>query len=342
MRDKKNIKKDKKGIFTKLKNVFKRSTKETNNRPMVISFVLGLAIGLIVMACFIPERIAKLSNGEEVIVSINENSITANDLYKDMKEEYSMDLLLNKVDNVILTSLYPENNDMKVEVNKMADYYISMYESYYGYTEEKFLEANNFKNKEDFLKTLTLEYRRNEYYNEYLKKQITDNEIEKYYNENIFGDIETKYILVDSTKENSKELAEKIINRLKNNEKYEDIIKHYGDRITSKDLGFVTYENDLSDAFITELIKLNDGEYTKTALEENNKYYIIFRISSKDKKSLEEVKDDIINKVVENKKKENDKSYFQALIELRKSNNVKFGDTDLAKKYEEYIKQYEN
>ena len=342
MRDKKNIKKDKKGIFTKLKNVFKGSTKETNNRPMVISFVLGLAIGLIVMACFIPERIAKLSNGEEVIVSINENNITANDLYKDMKEEYSMDLLLNKVDNVILTSLYPENNDMKVEVNKMADYYISMYESYYGYTEEKFLEANNFKNKEDFLKTLTLEYRRNEYYNEYLKKQITDNEIEKYYNENIFGDIETKYILVDSTKENSKELAEKIINRLKNNEKYEDIIKHYGDRITSKDLGFVTYENDLSDAFITELIKLNDGEYTKTALEENNKYYIIFRISSKDKKSLEEVKDDIINKVVENKKKENDKSYFQALIELRKSNNVKFGDTDLAKKYEEYIKQYEN
>ena len=342
MRDKKNIKKDKKGIFSKLKNLFKESTKETNNRPMVISFVLGLAIGLIVMACFIPERIAKLSNGEEVIVSINENSITANDLYKDMKEEYSMDLLLNKVDNVILTSLYPENNDMKVEVNKMADYYISMYESYYGYTEEKFLEANNFKNKEDFLKTLTLEYRRNEYYNEYLKKQITDNEIEKYYNENIFGDIETKYILVDSTKENSKELAEKIINRIKNNEKYEDIIKHYGDRITSKDLGFVTYENDLSDAFITELIKLNDGEYTKTALEENNKYYIIFRISSKDKKSLEEVKDDIINKVVENKKKENDKSYFQALIELRKSNNVKFGDTDLAKKYEEYIKQYEN
>ena len=38
--------------------------------------------------------------------------------------------------------LYPENNDMKTEVNSMADYYISMYETYYGYTEEQFLKAN--------------------------------------------------------------------------------------------------------------------------------------------------------------------------------------------------------
>ena len=340
MKDKKQ-KKNKKRFSFNFKNIFKVEEKENfGKRIIVIAFILGFALGLIIMAFFIPDRIAKLSNGEEVIVSINNENITADTLYKDMKKDYSIDLLLNRIDNIILSSLYPEDNDMKVAVNDMADYYISMYETYYGYSEEQFLASNNFKNKDEFLEVLTLEYKRNEYFNDYLKKLITDSEVEKYYNENVSGDIEAKYILVDSTKEDNKELADKIIARLKNNEKYDEIVAHYGDRITTKDLGFVSYKNDLVESLNNALKNLKDGEYK--SVEDNGKYYIVFKISTKDKKSLEDAKEEILKDLIENKKKENQNLYYQCLIDLREDNKVKFSDTELEKKYEEYVKTYEN
>ena len=343
MKDNKKNKKNKKMLKFNFKNIFNvNSSEETNKRIIVIAFVLGLALGLTIMAFFIPDRIAKLSNGEEVIVTIGEKNITADELYKDMKQDYSIDLLLNKIDDTLLNDLYPTNNDIKKEVNDMADYYISMYETYYGYSEEKFLESNNFKNKDEFLKTLTLEYKRNEYFNDYLKKLVTDSEIDKYYNEIVTGDIEAKYILVDNNKEDNKTLADKIITRLNNNEKYDEIVKHYGERISTKDLGFVSYNNDLSQKINEALKSLKDGEYTKTAVEENGKYYIIFRTSTKEKKALDEMKDDIIKEIIEQKKKDNQNLYYQCLNELRMTHNVKFSDTELEKKYEEYIKLYEN
>ena len=49
------------------------------------------------MFLFTPERIAKLENGEEVIVTINGKNITANELYNDMKEEYPISILIDKM-----------------------------------------------------------------------------------------------------------------------------------------------------------------------------------------------------------------------------------------------------
>ena len=42
----------------------------------------------------------------EVIVTLGDKNITANDLYYDMKEYYSVNVLLEKIDNIILTSIY--------------------------------------------------------------------------------------------------------------------------------------------------------------------------------------------------------------------------------------------
>ena len=89
MKDNKKNKKNKKMLKFNFKNIFNvNSSEETNKRIIVIAFVWGLALGLTIMAFFIPDRIAKLSNGEEVIVTIGEKNITADELYKDMKQDY--------------------------------------------------------------------------------------------------------------------------------------------------------------------------------------------------------------------------------------------------------------
>ncbi len=320
-----------------IKNIIKT---DLLNKTTVAAFIIGLSIGLLIMVLFMPDRIATLENGEEVIVSISDKNITANDLYNDMKEYYSVNVLLERIDKMLLEEKYPEDNDMKTEVNKMADYYISMAETYYGYSEDQFLESNEFKNRDEFIEALKLEYRRNKWFDDYAKSLITDKDINLYYENNVYGDIKTKYISVAGTDDNAKSLVERIINRLNNGETYDAIVDHYKDRITTKDLDYVSFDSDLDKSYLDALKKLNNNSYTKEALKDSNGYKIIFKESSKDKDSLEDIKDRII-KVLANEKKDNDSTLlYKALIDMRKDAKVEIKDTSLAKEYDKYIKMY--
>ena len=90
-----------------------------------------------------------------------------------MKEYYSVNILLNEIDDMILTKMYPENDDMNTEVEETAEQYYSYYESG-GYTREEFLKQYGFASEKDFVESLKLDYRRNKYYEEYVEKMITD------------------------------------------------------------------------------------------------------------------------------------------------------------------------
>lgn len=332
------VKKEKDVKINEIVDEANKVKENKNTRSIVIALIAGIVIGLVVMLFFMPDRIAKLQNGEEVIVQIGDESITADNLYTDMKEYYSVNILLDKIDSIVLPKIYPEDNDMKTEVNNMADYYISMYETYYGYTEEQFLEANGFKSRDAFINALTLDYRRTKCFNEYVKSLISDSDIEKYYNNNVYGDIETKYIKVSGTDDDAKSLAERVITRLKDGESYESVVEHYGDRIATENLGYISFDNSLDTTYLNALKALKDNSYTETPVKGTDDYKVIFRGNSKEKASLDEVKEKIIT-ILSNEKVSNDQTLnYKALIEMRKNNNVSFKDTDLAKKYENYVK----
>ena len=318
--------------------VVEKKTNETFTRTTIIALAVGIAVGALVMFFFGPKT-AKLKDGEQVIVQIGEDKITADELYKDMKNYYSVSILLDKIDNVVLTKLYPEDDEMKKEVNDMVDYYINMYQTYYNYTEEQFLEANGFDSKESFADTLRLDYRRTKYFNEYVKGLVTDKEIEKYYNDNVYGDIEAKYISVNGTDDDAKALAVKVINRLNKGESYESIVEHYGDRISSKNLEFVSFDNDLEESFINALKGLNDNSYTTEPVKGSSDYKVIVRGTSKEKASLEDSKDKIVTILAEDKKVSDSTLTYKALVDMREKNKVEFKDSDLAKKYSEYNKK---
>ncbi len=326
---------------SKIKSFIKRIYK----RNIAISFVIGLAIGLIVMALCTPKRIAKLANGEEAIVTIGNTNITANELYTDIKDQYSdnvLTLLLNKIDNSILTELYPDNNELKTKVNEMADYYISMYESDYGYTEDQFLEANGFATRDEFLDVLSLVYRRNEYYNDYTRNLLTDNEITKYYNENVFGDIEAKYIKVSGTTDEQLSLAKRIIDRLNNGETFEAVVEHYGDRISSENLNTVSYTSNIDAPILKEIKSLSDNSHSKSAVKVNDGYIIVIRYSSKEKASLDDIKESIKDMLVKEKQANDNNLFYNALIALRKEKNVKFNDVEFEKQYNKYVEMNSN
>ena len=103
------------------------------------------------------------------------------------------------------------------------EYYFNIYEMY-GYSKEEFLTGNGFENEEEFEEYLKLSYLRNMYYEEYIIEQISEKDIENYYNNNVFGDIETKYISIDEDEDNET-IIEEILEKLKKGTTYDEIVE---------------------------------------------------------------------------------------------------------------------
>lgn len=319
---------------------------------VIYSFIAGILLTSFIAFIIWPERIATLKNGEQPVVKVGKNTYTANDLYDDMKNYYSVSLLLDEIDNDLLTKLYEENDEMIEEVNSNAEYYLNMYEQYYGYTEEQFLEKNGFSSYNAFLDYLKLDYRRNTYLDDYIEKNLSDDEIEKYYNENVFGDINTQHILVevksdsdedDSNKlsdEDAKALAEEIITKLNDGTSWEQIQKDYSDKITYEDLSYQSWDASLEDSFMEALKKMDDNSYSEEPVKTSYGYHVIYRLDQKKTPKLKKVKDTIISNLISDKKEEDSNLLYKALINLRKEKNITFSDTDMEKKYNTYCDQY--
>lgn len=319
------------------------------NRYSIYAFIGGVLITVLIAFLIWPDRIAALKNGEEPVVTVGKNTYTADELYENMKDYYSVSLLLDDIDNDLLTKLYPENDEMTEEVNSNAEYYLNMYEQYYGYSEEEFLEKNGFSSYNAFLDYLKLDYRRNKYLDDYLEEKLTDDEIQKYYDEKVFGDINTQHILVEVSSseddgklsdEDAKKLAEEIITKLNDGTSWEKVQEEYKDKITFEDLGYQSWDASLEESFMTALQDMEDNSYSEEPVKTSYGYHVIYRLDQKEKPSLKKSKDTIIEKIVTNKKSEDSNLLYKSLISLREENKIDFKDTVMKSKYEDYCKQY--
>ena len=359
------LKKEEKVINTKnSKNISLKETKKKDtdikhltydndtNRKICYAFLIGVIITVIVVIIIWPKRIATLKDGTQPILTVNNKTYTADDLYNDMKDTYSINILINSLDKMILDKKYKEDNEMNDSVKKTAEYYYSMYEQYQNITKEQFLENNGFKSEKEFLEYLKLDYRRNLYYDEYVESLISDKDIEKYYKDEVFGDVNSKHILVsvskDDTSENEKELsdedakklANEIIDKLNKGTSWDDVITEYKDKITAEELGYRAFNASLDAAYLKEMKNLEVNTYSKTPILSSYGYHIVYKIDQKDKPELKDVKEDIINILAEEKKNDDSNLYQKALINLRKEAKLEFKDTDLGEKYNKYISAY--
>lgn len=314
-----------------------RITPET--KKIAMGSLIGLLVGVLVMLIFWPERIAQLSNGEEVVVELKNGKITANKLYDDMKGFYNVSILLNTIDQLILEEKYPVNDSMQEEAESSANYYISSYEAY-GYTKEQFLVANGFTSYEEFVSHLMLDIRRNMYYDKYLKESVTEKEINDFYKTDVYGDINCQHILVKSGSkpDEALALAKEIISKLNKGTSWEQVQKDYKDKITFEDLGYKSFNASLEESFMDALVALKENSYSKTPVETSYGYHIIYRFGQKEKPKLEDVKDDVIEKIASNKDSKDSTLYDKALIELREEYKINFFDTQFKSQYDAYVK----
>ena len=316
-------------------------------RLAIYGAVVGILITVLVVVIIWPDRIATLKDGTQPVAEIDGYTVTANDLYEDMKDVYSISSLLDKIDNKILVEKYPETDEMNDELKQQAESYYSAYKQYYKMDKETFLSNNGFGSEKAFLEYLRLQYRRNKYAEDYIKTLISDKEVEKYYEDKVYGDINTKHILVkvdssasDEDKKKAEDLAKEIISKLNNGKSFDDVKEEYKDQITYEELGYKSYNANLESAYMEAMQKLENNSYSKEPVKTSYGYHVIYRIDQKEKPALEEVKEEIIDSLVSEKKSEDKNISYVALDKMREESGLKFSDTVLEKKYNTYMSQY--
>lgn len=289
---------------------------------------------------------AKLKNGEDVAITVNGTNITANDIYKKLRDKYGISTALDMVDKEILDTVYKDN----ATIEKQAANQIESLKSQYSDSWEETLKNAGYESEKDLKEYFILNYQRNQAIEDQIKDSIKDDEIKKYYEENTVGDISAKHILIkvdtDSedglTDDEAKKKAEEIIKKLDKGEDFDTLAKENSDDTGSKekggDLGYFN-KGDMVEEFETAAYKLKVNEYTKEPVKTTYGYHIILKTGEKDKPKLKEVKSNIIETLTK-EKLENDKTLeVTALDDLRKSYGLKFKDAKLKKNYNNYIKE---
>lgn len=314
-----------------------------------------LAVLLLATGC---GKVPKLENGQEAVVTMKGEDISVDSLYNDMKKDYALNILINKIDRQILEKLYPENDEekdyIKNQIESIKYYYEMYYKSQYKSWEE-YLSSNGIETEKELEENISLTYKREQAVKKYTKSLVTEKEINKYYQDEIFGDISASHILIapdvkddasDAEKKKAEEAALKeakeVIAKLKKGEKFEDLAKKYSDDESNKATGGKLADfnkGQMVEAFEDAAKKMKVNTYSTTPVKTEYGYHIIYKTAQKDKPKLEEVKEDIIEDLANEKLEKDSKLEVKALVELRKEYKVEIQDKDLKKQYESYIQK---
>lgn len=305
-------------------------------------------------------KVSTLPNGNDALVSFtNENlGLDANDLYSEIKNT-ALSKLLDLIDTKILLDKYPDlEDDAKDYVEEQYSLIKASYKDDDGKFDEDSLinDIYTYYGTSDinkFKEIIKLNYYRTEAVNDYAKEQITEKQIKKYYEENIYGDISCKHILItpevtDDMTDDEKTKAEKealdlaksIIKKLNNGENFDDLAKEYSqDESNASEGGDLGYFNtgEMVEEFETAAYALKVGKYTTTPVKTEFGYHIILKTDEKEKPSLDDKKEEIIDTLSTELKSTDNALSINALVDLRKSYGMNIEDDELNKLYSTYV-----
>ncbi|MBR3116388.1 MAG: peptidylprolyl isomerase [Bacilli bacterium] len=314
-------------------------------KKIVLSMFVALGAVLLVTGC---GHKAKLKDGKEVAISVNKKDITVEDIYDELKSKYAKQILADIIDKKIFNDLYKGDEEIEKQVNNYVEYIKSSYSDNW----EETLKNAGYDSEDAFKDEIRLNYQRQKAVDEYLKKSVTDDEIQKYYDDEYSGNIEASHILIKVAADGEEGLSDEDAKK-----KAEDLIKQLDDgadfatlaKENSEDTGSATNGGALGSFNKGQMVKefeeaayaLKENEYTKEPVKTTYGYHIILKTKDEDKKELKDAKEDIIEKIIAEKKEDSNYS-ANALEAIRKENGLKFEDTILEDKYNEYLDSLKN
>ena len=338
----------------KKKGIIKENfDKIMENRPFAISLCIIIVLTLLLGFEIFSRRIPKTKDGKQVLASLKGKTITADDLYIELKDEYGTDKLISMIDKYIISkesklSKYDKEyikdsvDSWKAKAEQDGTTVVQLANSY-G------LNINSEQELEDFI---TERYREDIAILNFVGSQASEKELKEFYTNELSDTLTVRHILIqvdgtsDEAEIKARKKAQDIIKELKDTKK-ENVEKKFielakdnsDDTGTFANGGLVenfTKQNVVSE-FFEASNKLKNGEFTTEPVKSSYGYHIIYKVDST---PLGEFKD-IKEKVMKEYAREQLSSDYNLVItkwdELRKSYKLNIVDTDIKKAYEKNI-----
>jgi len=306
--------------------------------------LLGLVSGCLLVTLTGCKQVPKLSNGEEIIASINGKDFTANELYNELKNQGGTSILVNMIDDFIINQEVEDNEDAK----DYADALIKQYKASYEASGEDFTTAlisSGYENEAAFKKVLINDYNRNTVTQKYLKEKITEEDLKDYYDKHISDELSVKHILIapevkeDATKdektkaeEAALEKAKELINKLNNGEDFDTLAKENSDDEATKNNGGII-NNVVKEGYVTEFYEaahaLENGKYTSEPVKTEYGYHIIYKVGHTEKQSFDSIKDTLYEKVINQQLKTDANLEYKIWAEIREKYNLTINDSTI-------------
>lgn len=296
----------------------------------------------------------KLQDGEEIVATINGKNITAEELYQEMKKQSGAGALVNLVDSFIANKEIPTDNDVK----EYADSQLEQVKLQYQQSGDDFTSAllgAGYKNEDALKDVIIIDYKQNKMVENYVKDSLTDEEIEKYYNEDIFGALTVKHILIKpdvtddmtseektTAEEEALEKAKDLITQLDNGADFDELAKEHSDDEGTKDDGglFSGFtKDDVVPEFWDASYKLENNQYTKSPVKSTYGYHVIMKISTEDKPALEDVESTIKDKLFAQEQQNDQDLNMRIWAKIRENYKLDIADSEIKTGYENSLNQ---
>ena len=308
-----------------------------------------LCLPILLTGC---KQIPKLESGEEVIVELNDKQFTTQELYDAMKEKYGTSALVTMVDDYITEKEMTDEIESEAKENAQTTY--DSYYAQYSSNWSNFLSYYGYNSNEELLQSLIESSKQDAVLNKYLATTITDEEINKYYEDSIYGEITARHILIipdttdemtDEEKATAKEAAlntaKELIEQLKTStnleEDFSNLAKEKSEDTGSASEGGLisnfTNDSGLVTEFWDASLKLEIGKFTTEPVESEFGYHIIYKVSQNEKPSLETVKDKVISKLVSQNLSSSDNAKYIYWAALREKYGIKIYDDTINDSY---------
>lgn len=313
--------------------------------------VMIITLGLLTTGC---GKVPKLSNGEEAIVKFEDGTMySVDEIWNEVKDNYALSVLLNKIDEKILTEEFKDKeSDLQEYLKNYETYLKSNYVDDNGKFDEEAmnnaLAQYGYSSIDPLLDQQKVTYLTNLATTEYAKTKITDKEINDYYKNDTVGDIHCEHILVKpagtdtASSTAAKEKAEKILSDIKedikNGTSAKDAFEKYkdNDEVTFQDLDYFN-KGDMVEDFEKAAFALKKGAISDTPVKTTYGYHLIVKLDEKEKDTLDNLKDSIKEKLAEKLIEDDSTTEVNAMVELRKKHGVNFQDSKLEEQYNRYI-----
>lgn len=309
-------------------------------------------------------KIPTLSNGDEAVVTFKDGEmISANEFYEEIKNSFGLDTLLNMIDKYIFEAEFPDEIE---NGEAYAEAAIDQLRTSYGSDEELLsaLQYYGYQTVEAYQNFVYISYMQNVAIEDYVRNNITDEELQDYYDNDVFPDMTISNILItpdvtddmsDEEQEEAETAAqdtvESIIDQLNeakdNGEDIESVFaslaEEYSEDDDTKDDGGNLGEINIGDldSNYDELIRaaseLEDGEYSTEVITTELGYHVILKTATGEKASYDDSLEDMKDAITQDKLSEDQSLMVDAIRYYRDLYELDIVDSEMDSQYSIYM-----